>query len=437
MSTIRKVAFLTLGCKVNQNETEALAALFQERGYEQVPAEELADVYVINTCTVTHLADRKSRQMIRRATRSNPQAKVVVMGCYAQTSPEEVKHIPGVDLVVGTSERSKIVDLLDKIEKTGGEPVSLVKEIKEQKVFEDIELEKLIGRARAYLKVQEGCEQYCSYCIIPYARGPVRSRLLDNAINEAKKLIGAGFKEIILTGIHLGAYGRDLSTELNLDVLLSNLLHLDKSVRWRLSSLEPTEVTPELVTLMQENENFCPHLHLPLQSAHDEILEAMNRPYRTADYTKVLGMIRAKVPHVNITADIMVGFPGETDEHFQEYLRFVAESSLGGLHVFQYSPRRGTPAATYLQQVSAQVKEDRSHKLIALGHQLSEAYADQFIGKQLKVLVEKEVEAGVWEGHSESYIKIRFASDQVERGQIIPVRLTEVGESYSLAVTEN
>jgi len=358
------------------------------------------------------------------------------MGCYAQTSPEEVKGIPGVDLVVGTSERNRIVDLLEQLDTTGEQPLSLVKDIKEQKVFEDIQLEKISGRARAYLKIQEGCEQFCSYCIIPYARGPVRSRTLENTLTEAQKLIGAGFKEIVLTGIHLGAYGRDLSRELSLDVLLSGLLALDKSVRWRVGSLEPTEVTPRLVSLMKENQNLCPHLHLPLQSAHDEILQAMNRPYKTSDYAAVLRMIRAEIPLVNITTDIMVGFPGETEEHFQAYLHFIAAMELGGLHVFQYSPRKGTPAAAYPGQVSAQVKEERSHQLIALGHQQSQIYAAKFMDRQVQVLAEKEVEAGLWEGHSENYLKIRFAASQVERGHIVPVTLTDVGQGYSMGITE-
>ncbi len=427
----KKAAFLTLGCKVNQNETEALAALFQERGYEVVPAEEKADVYIINTCTVTHLADRKSRQMVRRATRANPQAKIVVMGCYAQTSPEEVRRISGVDLVVGTSERQKIIDLLEELPDSAAEPLTVVKEISELEVFEDIELDKLTGRARAYLKVEEGCEQFCSYCIIPYARGPVRSRPLDNALREAERLIRAGFKEIILTGIHLGAYGRDLADGTNLESLLRRLLLLDKSVRWRLSSLEPTEVTPELIQLMKENVNFCPHLHLPLQSAHDEILADMNRPYKTADYAEVVRAVRTAVPAVNITTDIMVGFPGETEKHFQEYLQFVEEIGFGRLHVFQYSPRKGTPAASFPGQVPAREKEERSRRLIELGRQSARDYAAKFIGQELKVLVEKEVQAGIMEGHSENYLRVLFPLESEKRGQIVPVLIMEAGEDFS------
>lgn len=428
MNARKKVTFQTLGCKVNQNESEALAALFQERGYEVVPAEEKADIYVINTCTVTHLADRKSRQIIRRATRANPQAKVVVMGCYAQTSPEEVSSIPGVDLVVGTSERSKIVDYLSQVQEDTEGPLSLVQEISKQHVFEDIDLEKLTGRARAYLKVQEGCEQFCAYCIIPYARGPIRSRSLADTLREVEKLISAGFKEIILTGIHLGAYGQDLAAGFYLDDLLGRLLPLDPTVRWRLSSLEPTEVTPKLISLMKEYDNFCPHLHLPLQNGADEILAAMKRPYTRADYARVVDSVKAEVPRVNISTDIMVGFPGETEEHFRQTLSFVEGIGFGRLHVFQYSPRRGTPAAEYAGQIAAQLKEERSKRLIDLGHKLGQSYAEMFVGQRLQVLVEKELEKGLWEGHSENYLKVHFANNPLEperHGHILPVKVLD------------
>lgn len=423
-------AFLTLGCKVNQNETEALSALFKEHGYEIVDSHCKADIYVINTCTVTHLADRKSRQMIRRAAKGNPQAKIVVMGCYSQTSPEEVNKIPGVDLIVGTGEREKILEIINQVNKDQG-PINIVKDITGKKVFEDIRLEKAIERARAYLKVQEGCEQFCSYCIIPYARGPVRSRPLINTIKETVKLIEAGFREIVLTGIHLGAYGKDLEGEISLDILLAQLLALSPEVRWRLSSLEPTEVSDDLIDLMCRHKNFCPHLHLPLQSGHDEVLAAMKRPYRTEDYEKVVDRIRAKVPDVCITTDVMVGFPGETEQHYESYLEFVNRIAFGGLHVFQYSPRKGTPAAEFPDQVTAQVKERRSHELISLGQKLSLEYAEKFRDKTLDVLVEKQTALDIWEGHSDNYIKIRFSSPTAKRGEIIPVKLLKAGDKYA------
>ncbi len=420
-----RVAFYTLGCKVNQNETEALTGMFKSRGYEVVDFEEPADVYVINTCTVTHLGDRKSRQMIRKAVKANPQAKIVVTGCYAQTSPGEVTQIPGVNLVVGTSERGRIVDLVEELGDRES-PLTLVKDIKEQKVFEDIPLEKIIERARAYLKIQEGCEQFCSYCIIPYARGPVRSRSIGNTIQEAQKLINAGFKEIILTGIHLGAYGKDLGEGIELGDLLAELLPLAPDVRWRLSSIEPTEVTPKILKLLVEYKNFCPHLHLPLQSAHDEILKAMNRPYTTKEYRDIVTNIRRKIPDISITTDIMVGFPGEREEQFNQGYEFIREISFSDIHVFKYSPRRGTPAAEFPGQVPPPVKEERSRKLILLAEELAENYNRKFLGNILDVLVETDLSHGYWEGHTSNYLKVQFPSWEVSRGQIVPVKIKEV-----------
>lgn len=441
----KKAAFFTLGCKVNQQETEALAGLFRQHGYDIVEFEDAADVYIINTCTVTHLADRKSRQLIRRAVKNNPRARVVVMGCYAQTSPEEVQKIPGVQLVVGTKEREQIIRWLEEVKDEEG-PVCHVKDIRKNKDFEDISVDSLSGRARAYLKVQEGCEQFCSYCIIPYARGPLRSRPLENAVTEAQKLIAAGFKEIILTGIHLGAYGQDLGAGLNLVKLLTRLLPLEREVRWRLSSLEPTEVDEGLLSLLVKYDNFCAHLHLPLQSGHDDILRAMNRPYTTSRFKEIVSDIRRAVPEISITTDIMVGFPGETAEHFCSCLALVEELAFSKIHVFKYSPRRGTPAAQMANQVPPPVKEERSRELMALAERLAHHYALRFVGKTVEVLAEQQVphlaqvaqdvlepsEAqDVWEGHSANYLKVYFRSAEVTRGDIVPVHIKEVREQVA------
>lgn len=426
----RRVAFHTLGCKVNQNETEALAALFRERGYQLVDFEEIADLYVINTCTVTHLADRKSRQMIRRAVKTNPRAKIVVTGCYAQTDAAAVQKIPGVSLIVGTNEKGHLVDLVEK--ELGGKPQIVVRQYQDLRDFEEIKVEKDVQRARAYLKVQEGCNQFCSYCIIPYARGPVRSRPLANTLAEAEKLIQHGFQEIVLTGIHLGAYGQDLRKKDNLGTLLQKLLTLDPNVRWRLSSLEPTEVSPEIISLLKDYPNFCPHLHLPLQSGHDEVLKAMHRPYTTAQYLQTVTEIRKAVPEIAISTDVMVGFPGEKEEHFQEYLQFVEEIGFSKLHVFKYSPRKGTPAAGFPEQIAPPVKEARSRKLISLGKKLEERYAKKFLYRVVDVLVEEQVKEGLWEGSSAHYLKVRFETSSVVRGKIVPVILQEFAEGYCL-----
>jgi len=425
MTKNRRAAFYTLGCKVNQHETEALSALFKERGYDIVDFAEAADVYVINTCTVTHLADRKSRQLIRRCLKTNPDASVVVTGCYAQIASAEVAKIPGVSLVTGTTEREHLVDWLEKMEKDE-KPLTKIRDLKEVRAFEEIEAGRIIERARPYLKVQDGCEQYCTYCIIPFVRGPLRSRPLESAVREAQKLIEAGFKEIILTGIHLGAYGRDLGEGFGLERLIQELLELAGDVRWRLSSLEPVEVTPKLLGLMKKHGNFCPHLHLPLQSGHDEILRAMNRPYTTGDYREIAAMVREAVPDVCITTDIMVGFPGETDRHFESYLEFVDEIAFGDLHVFKFSPRQGTPAARFPGQVPPQVKEKRSRQLIRLGDRLAYRYASNYVGRRLEVLAETRIKEDLWEGHSSNYLVVRFESAEIRRGQIIPVEVTAV-----------
>lgn len=438
MRKVPRVAFCTLGCKVNQNEIEALSALFKERGYTIVDFEEQADVYVINTCTVTHLADRKSRQMIRRAIKANPQAKVVVTGCYAQTDPHAVKKIPGVSLIVGTNEKGHLLELVEELQQAGdisvtkGSPRIVVRKYQEMQQFEEIATEKNIARARAYLKVQEGCDQFCTYCIIPYARGPVRSRSLKNTLEEAEKLIEAGFREIILTGIHLGAYGRDLGAGINLEYLLQHLLLLNQKVRWRLSSLEPTEVNPELLRLLLENANFCPHLHLPLQSGHDEILRAMHRPYTTAQYLKIVTEIREVIPDIALTTDVMVGFPGENEEHFREYLRFVERVAFSRLHVFKYSPRKGTPAAKFSGQVLPPVKELRSREMFQLGEKLEKQYAEKFVNQLLHVLVEEKVAGTTWEGSSANYLKIRFTALRELRGKIVPVVLKKVEANYCI-----
>ncbi|MGI6588802.1 MAG: tRNA (N(6)-L-threonylcarbamoyladenosine(37)-C(2))-methylthiotransferase MtaB [Peptococcia bacterium] len=431
-----RIAFHTLGCKVNQNETEAFSALFREKGYEIVNFEEKADVYVINTCTVTHLADRKSRQMIRRALKFNPQAYVVVTGCYAQTNSETIRKIAGVNLIVGTNEKSRLVDLVEKLlikENLGRkkqDPLIFVRKYQRGQEFEEIKVEKNIERARAYLKVQEGCDQFCSYCIIPYARGPVRSRSLENTLVEAKKLIEAGFKEIVLLGIHLGAYGREQGTGKNLVFLLKQLLPLSDQVRWRLGSLEPVEVNRELLELMQEYQNFCPHLHLPLQSGHDQILKAMRRPYSTEQYLEIVTEIRKRIPEIALTTDVMVGFPGETDEYFQTYLNFVEKIAFSRLHVFKYSPRKGTPAAKFQAQVPFSVKEARSRQMLRLGEKLEKQYAEKFLGRIVDVLVEEKVADCLWEGSSTNYLKVRFNFPTAPRGQVIPIQLKRVEKNY-------
>ena len=307
-----RVAFTTLGCKVNQFETAVMEGLFKQRGYEITPFDQVADVYVINTCSVTHLGERKSRQLIRRAVRLNEEAIVAVAGCYSQVSPEQVEAIKGVNVIVGTQDRHRIVDLVEQVGQSKG-IMNIVTNIMSADHFEDIPLfGTTVGRTRSFLKIQEGCTNFCTYCIIPYARGPLRSRPLESVTSEAKKMIAAGFKEIVLTGIHLGAYGRDTLGSLTLVDAVKAVLSIQGLVQLRLGSLESIEVSDELIAIMQQDERLCPHLHLPLQAGDDQVLQAMNRHYTLAQYRNLIHSIQEKIHNIGISTDIIVGFPGET-----------------------------------------------------------------------------------------------------------------------------
>lgn len=417
-----RVAFSTLGCKVNQFETETIEGLFRQRGYDVVEFDEPADIYVINTCSVTHLGERKSRQLIRRATRSNPDAAVVVTGCYAQVSPEDVEAIEGVNVVIGTQERELIVDLAEAA-KNGHLKIKAVGDIMTAGHFEDIPLFSAPGRTRAFLKIQEGCTNFCTYCIIPYARGPLRSRPLDSIVREAEKLVAAGFKEIVLTGIHLGAYGREAGGGSNLTAVVKTLLARTAIRRLRLSSLESIEVEDELIDIMQKEPRLCPHLHLPLQSGDDDILKAMNRHYTAEQYRVLIQSIVAKVPDIAISTDIIVGFPGETPAMFANTMAFVAKMDFARIHVFPYSRRSGTPAADYPGQVDEAEKRRRVGKLQTLAEEKAAAFQGRFVGKELTVLFET-CNGGMADGLSGNYIRV-YAGQGAEAGKLCRVRLEE------------
>ncbi|MBO8168820.1 MAG: tRNA (N(6)-L-threonylcarbamoyladenosine(37)-C(2))-methylthiotransferase MtaB [Thermoanaerobacteraceae bacterium] len=427
---VKRAAVYTLGCKVNQHEGEAIKQLFRDAGYEIVPFNECADVYVIHTCTVTHLGDRKSRQMIRRAVRRNEEAIVAVTGCYAQTSPGEILDIDGVDLVIGTKERNRIVELVEQARKGVG--VSRVHPRKEINEFEDLPFTET-STVRAFLKIQEGCDQFCTYCIVPYARGPVRSRPLAETVAAVKQLVRRGYKEIVLTGIHIGAYGRDTG-EYDLNTLLQELVKVAGLQRLRVSSVDPNEITPDLLETLTRESLICPHYHIPLQSGSDTVLKAMRRPYDTEFYRRLVRDIRAVRPQAAITTDVMVGFPGETDEQFQETAAFIEEIGFADLHVFKYSPRKGTPAARFPNQVDARVKEVRSKTIIELGKKLWRQYAEQFVEQSVEVLVEQESDDGWREGHTGNYLKVRFQDDEEKlRGELVTVIPYGVNDGYLLA----
>lgn len=416
-----RVAFTTLGCKVNQFETDSMEGLFRQHGYQIVGFEDESDVYVINTCSVTHLGEKKSRQLIRRAIRQNHAAIVAAVGCYSQTSPEQVAAIEGVSVIIGTQERSRIVELVEAAAQQSGK-ISAVRDVMHSDVFEDIPLFSAPGRTRAFLKVQEGCTNFCSYCIIPYARGPLRSRPLDSVRREVKKLVAAGFQEIVFTGIHLGSYGRDMEGAVTLADALKAALEEPQLQRLRLSSLESVEVSPEIIELMQEDKRFCSHLHLPLQAGEDSVLQAMNRHYTTHEYDMLLESIRAKVPEIAISTDLIVGFPGESEEKFAAALDFIATLGFAKMHVFPYSRRNGTPAAEFSGQIEEAEKRSRAAKVQEIAEQMSRRYQESFIGKTLEILVEGHQD-GVANGLSGNYLRVYFASQQEVLRKMCRVRL--------------
>ena len=419
-----KAALTTLGCKVNQFETETMEGLFRQRGYTIVPFDETADVYVINTCSVTSLGERKSRQLIRRARRLNERAVIAVTGCYAQVSPEEIRAIEGVRVVLGTKERVGIVDHVERAARETG-VFDGTGDIMHTSEFEDIPLFGAPARTRAFLKIEEGCENFCSFCIIPYARGPVRSRRLSSVRREAAKLIAMGFKEIVLTGIHLGCYGRDLG-DVTLADAVREVLALPGIKRLRLGSLESVELSDELLALLADEPRFARHLHLPLQAGSDEVLHAMNRHYDTAKFAMLIERVERAVPEIAISTDIIVGFPGETDELFAESLAFVECMNFVRMHVFPYSPRRGTPAAAFEGRVSPAALSARAAEAAALGNELLDAYAARFVGRTLPVLPEGGRCSGytphflpaAWGGGAEVGRSVRLRIDSASGGEL-------------------
>ena len=427
---MKKVAFYTLGCKVNQYETEAMLEMFKKDGYVQVDSEEYADVYVINTCTVTHMSDRKSRQYIRRMKKLNPNAIIAVVGCYSQVSPEEILEIEEVNLVMGTNERRQIVEEIKKLDAT--KKASTVDDIMKVRAFEEIEINQTNGRTRAFMKIQDGCDRFCTYCIIPYARGgKVRSRDLDSIVNEAKKLADNGYKEVVLTGIHVASYGKDVRDEqMNLLRVIKEVDKIEGIKRIRLSSVEPILFTDEFVSEVSKMEKVCPHYHLSLQSGCDETLKRMNRRYTTAEYKEIVDRLRENIPNVAITTDVIVGFPGETNDEFNKTYEFLRDIELSQMHVFKYSPRKGTPAATMENQVDPQMKQFRSDKLLNLSKENFNKFASRFIGEELEVLFETNIVDNKYEGLTPNYIRVVVDSEKDIEGQILKVKITDVKNEY-------
>lgn len=427
---MKKVAFYTLGCKVNQYETEAMLEMFKKDGYTQVDSEEFADVYVINTCTVTHMSDRKSRQYIRRMKKKNPDAIIAVVGCYSQVSPEEILEIEEVNLVMGTNERRQIVEEIKKLD--ASKKASTVDDIMKVRAFEEIEINQANGRTRAFMKIQDGCDRFCSYCIIPYARGgKVRSRDLESVVNEAKKLVANGYKEMVLTGIHVASYGKDVTdADINLLNVIKAINEIDGVERIRLSSVEPILMTDEFIDTVSKMTKVCPHYHLSLQSGCDETLNRMNRRYTTKEYKEIVNKLREKMPDVAITTDVIVGFPGETNDEFNKTYEFLSDIELSQMHIFKYSPRKGTPAATMENQIDPQMKQLRSDKLIALNKKNFSNFATKFIGEEFEVLFEQNIADNKYEGLTPNYIRVVVESNEDIHGQILKTKISDVKDEY-------
>lgn len=418
---MKKVKFLTLGCKVNLYETEAMKGLFEKSGYEITESED-ADVFVINTCTVTAMSDRKSRQMIRRAKKKNPESIVAVVGCYSQVSPDEVAKIQDIDIIMGTTDRTKIVEYVEAFD--GNRQTYVKSEI--PKIFEDLKSTHQ-SRTRATLKIQDGCRNFCTYCIIPFARGPLRSKTIESTLEEVKELAANGYKEIVLVGINLAMYGVDTGS--SLIEIIEAVCGVEGIERVRLGSLEPNLVTDEFIERTKKLDNFCHHFHLALQSGSTTVLERMKRHYTADEYLKAAKMLQNAFEDCALTTDVMVGFPGETEEEFEESRNTVKQVGFSSIHVFPYSRRKGTVADKMENQVEENTKNIRSEKMIETGKILKKEFFEKYIGKTMTVLIERETEQGTFEGHTSNFIQV-YAKGNGSEGKLVDVTLTGYEDEF-------
>lgn len=418
---MKKAALHNLGCKVNAYETEAMQHLLEEAGYEIVPFTQKADVYVINTCSVTNMADRKSRQMLHKAKKNNPDSIVVAAGCYVQTSEKEVLNDLSVDIVIGNDRKHDLVSLLEEYSLDSvNDTVDDINDGKHD--FEELFIDQTKEHTRAFIKVQDGCNQFCSYCIIPYARGRVRSRRFENVIAEVERLAANGFKEVVLTGIHLSSYGVDFEEATGLLELIQAVNAVKGIERIRLGSLEPKIVTEHFASELSKLDKICPHFHLSLQSGCDATLKRMNRKYTTKEYERGCELLRKYFVHPAITTDVIVGFPGETEEEFEQTKAYLEHIHFYEMHIFKYSKRKGTRAAVMPDQIDEQIKAVRSEKLIALGHDMSKEFRKFYIGKNEEVLFEEKAVIGDKEyfvGYTKEYVKVAKKTDENLENQIV------------------
>lgn len=413
--------YLHCGCKVNQYETNAMAEQFIDNNYEIVNFEEFADVYIINTCTVTNMSDRKSRQIIRRAKQINPNSILVATGCYAQTAKEELEKITDIDLIVGNTEKKDIVKIVEEYRDNKNRERVKMSDINKQKEFVDFGSVTYTEKTRAVIKVQDGCNNFCSYCIIPYAKGRVRSRKLESVVKEITEIAEKGIKEVVITGIHVASYGIDFDNNTRLIDLLEAIQKIDGIKRIRLGSLEPNIITEEFVNRLKKVTKMCDHFHLSLQSGCDETLKRMNRKYTAETFEKEVNLLRKTFPDVALTTDVIVGFPGETEEEFNETYKYLSKIRFTKLHVFKYSPRKGTVAAKMKNQIDSTVKEKRSHKLIELSNECEIEFLDRYVGKELKVLFEKQ-DGEYIKGHTTNYLVVKAKETELEN-QIKDVKI--------------
>ena len=426
---MKTVAFITLGCKVNQYETNAMSQKLIEEGYKIVEHTQKADIYIINTCTVTNMSDRKSRQMIRRAKEINPEAIIIAVGCYVQVAKKEIENIKEIDLALGNEEKVDIVKYCNEIiQKNKKEEIA---DVMQSRKFAEFGETSYTEKTRAVIKVQDGCDRFCSYCIIPYARGRVRSREPEHIIKEIKQIANEGIKELVITGIHIASYGKDFKKDYKLIDLLEEINKIDGIERIRLGSIEPLLITEEFVQRLVKLEKICEQFHLSLQSGCDETLKRMNRRYTTQQFEEIVKRLRKAYDNVNLTTDIIVGFPGETEEEFAKTYKFLEKIKFYKMHIFKYSPRKGTRAEQMTQQIEPQLKEERSKKLIELSDKNEKEYNSEYVGKRVEVLWEEQKNE-IYKGHTKNYVLVEMEAKPSENKEnvIESVQISQAYEHY-------
>ena len=423
-----KVAFITLGCKVNQYETNGMAQKFLEKGYKIVNYSEKADIYIVNTCTVTNMSDRKSRQMLRRVKEINKNSTVIAVGCYVQVAKQDVEKIPEIDLCLGNDEKANIVDFAEKYINDKRKAIQ-IQDVLKSKEYVDFGQVVFTEKTRAVVKVQDGCDRYCSYCIIPYARGRVRSRKPDSVLEEIKQIVQEGIKEVVITGIHIASYGKDFKTKYSLIDLLEDINKIEGLKRIRLGSIEPLLIDEEFILRLKKLDKICPHFHLSLQSGCDATLKRMNRRYNTEQFRNIVKLIRKNYTDAMLTTDVIVGFPGETEEEFDITYKFLEEIKFYKIHVFKYSQRKGTKAAVMPNQIDGKIKELRSKKLIELSDVIQKKYNEKYIGKELEVLFEEE-KRGIYKGHTKNYVLSYCNTNENLDNKLVKVKCKEAFKDH-------